>query len=491
MKTKRFRRTARLIAALAACLILCLGMSTNAWAYFNRGTVGISTGQKEVSVTAGSSTTVSVSLSPASDQQTEGCGMAECPQICGEKECLDANGQCTCNGTEYKTYTTSVAVSSSNTSVATASYSNGTLSIRGVSEGTAVLNLTASLRQFSSGSTSVTVHVSKGSSGSGGGGSSSTGGSSTGGSSGSSSSSGSTAGGSSSGNTGGGSGSGVQRPSGGSSAGGGGNAGSSTGGGVTANRVTGEDAQTPTGENGMPAETPDQAASQVTTMNSDRGMITFVPISAGETGADDLAAIQGKQEYVDFQQKDEAGNIVYAWEFLGTDIKNVFDMDFGIQTGTEPFDGCDIFDGQQALYLSFAHDGELPGKASVFLKVPAEMEDGSQWYLYYYDEKTGGAEKVAEALTVENGYVTLELTHCSDYVLCGEEIAAAEDTGSMLSIGGDGTATAQKTTGMTFGKVLLIVLIIIVIVILLVVFAGIRRKKGGSADGEGNGADRS
>ena len=74
-------------------------------------------------------------------------------------------------------------------------------------------------------------------------------------------------------------------------------------------------------------ETPDQAASQVTTMNSDRGMITFVPISAGETGADDLAAIQGKQEYVDFQQKDEAGNIVYAWEFLGTDIKNVFDMD--------------------------------------------------------------------------------------------------------------------------------------------------------------------
>lgn len=489
MKTKRFRRTARLIAALAACLILCLGMSTNAWAYFNRGTVGISTGQKEVFVTEGSSTTVSVSLSPASDQQTEGCGMAECPQICGEKECLDANGQCTCNGTEYKTYTTSVAVFSSNTSVATASYSNGTLSIRGVSEGTAVLNLTASLRQFSSGSTSVTVHVSKGSSGSSGGGSSSSGGSSTGGSSGSSSS-GITAGGSSSGNTGGGSGSGVQRPSGGSSAGGGGNVGgSSTGGGVTANQVTGADTQTPTGENGMPAETPDQAAFQVTTMNSDRGMITFVPISAGETGADYLAAIQGKQEYVDFQQKDEAGNIVYAWEFLGTDIKNVFDMDFGILTGAEPFEGCDFFDGQQALYLSFAHDGELPGKASVFLKVPAEMEDGSQWYLYYYDERTGGAEKVAEALTVENGYVTLELTHCSDYVLCGEKIAASEDTGSMLSIGGDGTATAQKTTGMSFGKVLLIVLIIIVI--LLVVFAGIRRRKGGSADGKGNGADQS
>ena len=84
---------------------------------------------------------------------------------------------------------------------------------------------------------------------------------------------------------------------------------------------------------------------------------------------------------------------------------------------------------------------------------------------------------MAEALTVENGYVTLELTHCSDYVLCGEEIAAAEDTGSMLSIGGDGTATAQKSTGMTFGKVLLIVLIIIVIVILLVVSAGSGEKR--------------
>ena len=57
----------------------------------------------------------------------------------------------------------------------------------------------------------------------------------------------------------------------------------------------------------------------------------------------------------------------------------------------------------------------------------------------------------------------------------------------MLSIGGDGTATAQKTTGMTFGKVLLIVLIIIVIVILLAVFAGSGEKKAALRTGKETG----
>lgn len=46
MKKKgiQWKRKGKVLAALIACMVLCLGMTSNAWAYFNRGTVGISTG---------------------------------------------------------------------------------------------------------------------------------------------------------------------------------------------------------------------------------------------------------------------------------------------------------------------------------------------------------------------------------------------------------------------------------------------------------------
>ena len=117
-------------------LVLMFTMTaTNAWAYFDRGPVKVNAAQSNVSVAVGKSITVSVSTSPSSDKQLPGCGMAECPQSCGEKNCLNADGECTCAGTTYKTYYTDVNVSLGNSSVAKASYSNGVLTIKGVSAG--------------------------------------------------------------------------------------------------------------------------------------------------------------------------------------------------------------------------------------------------------------------------------------------------------------------------------------------------------------------
>ena len=139
--------------------VICLFVmtATMAWAYFDRGPVKVTAAQNSVSVAVGKSTTVSISTSPSSDDQLPGCGMAECPQICGEKNCLDENGECTCNGTEYKTYYTDVTTASSNSSVAKASYNNGVLTITGVSAGEADVTVTAALRQYTS--TTQTIHV--------------------------------------------------------------------------------------------------------------------------------------------------------------------------------------------------------------------------------------------------------------------------------------------------------------------------------------------
>ena len=148
------------VGVLLAVLALCMQVTMPAFAYFQRGDVKIKAGKQSVSLEQGGSESVSVTLTPSSSQQLPGCGMAECPQSCGEKECLDANGECTCNGTTYQTYYAYASAASSNTSVATAKYDNGTVSIKGVGPGTATITLTASLRQFTSTSTTIQVIVS-------------------------------------------------------------------------------------------------------------------------------------------------------------------------------------------------------------------------------------------------------------------------------------------------------------------------------------------
>jgi hypothetical protein len=149
----------RILCILVTALLITMSVYDVADAYFDRGQTSISLGQSSVSLNVDESRAISVSVSPSSDLQTPSCGMAECPQICGEEECLDGNGQCVCAGTEYSTYVTQVSAVSSNSSVAGATYAGGSLTVRGVSAGTVTITLTATLRQFRDSETTLTVTV--------------------------------------------------------------------------------------------------------------------------------------------------------------------------------------------------------------------------------------------------------------------------------------------------------------------------------------------
>ena len=134
-------------------------VTTNVSAFFDRGTVRVNLGQHNANATVGDNITVTVGLSPTVDSHPPGCGMLECPDSCGDT-CLDSNGNCTCAGSTYVDYYTSVKVSSSNPSVANVSYSGGVLSINAVSPGTAIITATGVLREWNNGTDSITVNVS-------------------------------------------------------------------------------------------------------------------------------------------------------------------------------------------------------------------------------------------------------------------------------------------------------------------------------------------
>jgi hypothetical protein len=145
--------------ALALAALLVLGvMPQSAFAYFNRGAVSVELGSQAVEVAAGQTTSVSVAITPSSDNQTEGCGMPKCPQGCSAS-CTDENGQCTCAGKDYKTYYPTAQAVSSNSSVAVATYSSGTLTVYAKQAGEATITLRASLRQYTDAETTLSVKV--------------------------------------------------------------------------------------------------------------------------------------------------------------------------------------------------------------------------------------------------------------------------------------------------------------------------------------------
>lgn len=147
---------------LGLLIVLALALSmlpAQAYAYYNRGSVSVALGTTAVEVQAGATASVTVAITPASDDQTEGCGMPKCPQGCSES-CADENGQCRCSGSEYATYYPSAVATSSNANVAVAAYSGGALSVYGKTEGEAVITVRASLRQFMDAEATLKVTVS-------------------------------------------------------------------------------------------------------------------------------------------------------------------------------------------------------------------------------------------------------------------------------------------------------------------------------------------
>ena len=72
--------------------------------------------------------------------------------------------------------------------------------------------------------------------------------------------------------------------------------------------------------------------------------------------------------------------------------------------------------GGSAYELRFSYHGELPGTFT--FRVPAEgSSPGDTIYLYYLNEDTGVFEGVHTAIVDDEGYVSLNITHCSSYFI--------------------------------------------------------------------------
>ncbi len=379
----------------ACSMLFDLFFSLPAFAYFDRGAVSLMLGNSNITVEKGSSIAVSATLNPASRDELPSCGLPECPQTCGP-ECINETGDCTCNGYDYQTYYATVISASADANIATASYANGVLTIRGINTGTTTITTHGSLRQYSNSPEQV-IHVT------------------------------------------------VTTPSPSAPSNNQSTPPANSGGSSTSPSTVQVLPPSTAAQNNNPpsSSSPTLPGSENQTSTSTQpgstiktsdGIVDLFPLRPNTlTGKDVLQSAKGSGRTVTFQDKDASGNILYSWSFKGKDITNPADIDMTIDFSSDYQDRIESMAKiSDPTYFSFAHSGDLPGKATVNLSTQGNYQNDGSLYLYYYNEETDEISLIAQDLKVANGYVAFDITHCSDYFLTPSPITTKSNSSNFI-----------------------------------------------------------
>ena len=80
---------------------------------------------------------------------------------------------------------------------------------------------------------------------------------------------------------------------------------------------------------------------------------------------------------------------------------------------------------QNSLVVNFSHHGDLPAQARVRMYVgDMGYKEGDKLYLYYYNSESGKLDTLpfsTNYVVDREGYITVDVIHCSDYVLLPEK----------------------------------------------------------------------
>ncbi|GAA0818917.1 LPXTG cell wall anchor domain-containing protein [Clostridium tertium] len=128
-------------------------------------------------------------------------------------------------------------------------------------------------------------------------------------------------------------------------------------------------------------------------------------------------AIAGTDKNISFTQEDGT-----VWTFSGKDIKTDKLNSVKLSVSNIPTKEAKVEIEKltgDAVFIKFDHHGVLPGKASVKVQVDKKKDlVGKNLTFYYYNQETKKIEKISDNVAVdENGYVIVEIYHCSDYFL--------------------------------------------------------------------------
>ena len=154
--------------------------------------------------------------------------------------------------------------------------------------------------------------------------------------------------------------------------------------------------------------------------------------------------------------------LAYTWTFKGSDLAKstvpVSDVNISmaIRLTTEVPQVNRTTPDNKGIVLLFNHSGVLPSTANVTFSAKAKgFQPGQKMYFYYYNATTGQLESQAKEYTVDaDGNVTVQINHCSDYVLLPNKAKTITlDTRSYTMRPGNSYITGVKLNGVVGAKI--------------------------------------
>jgi hypothetical protein len=159
--------------------------------------------------------------------------------------------------------------------------------------------------------------------------------------------------------------------------------------------------------------------------------------------ADVIQKAKDNNKDIEVGVKDTDEKVLYSWTFdkeeLSNSDKDINDVNLSLKVEKAP-DDAPFMDKQDdkkdkdnnddndtvALVIDFDHEGVLPSQASVRIYVGNQegATPGTKVYLYHYNEQLGKLETIPygyQAVVDEEGYITINILQCSDYIVYTKE----------------------------------------------------------------------
>lgn len=139
---------------------------------------------------------------------------------------------------------------------------------------------------------------------------------------------------------------------------------------------------------------------------------------------DDLNASTNNNTDIIYEMYNNARQLMYSWNFENGLVaeEDYIEFESLITFDNSPYE-VEISEelnlpSEEIKYLTFKHHGKLPKSATITVNVSDKFKKNETTSLFYYNETTKKLEEYDKNLIVdENGYVSFQIDHCSDYVL--------------------------------------------------------------------------
>ena len=130
----------------------------------------------------------------------------------------------------------------------------------------------------------------------------------------------------------------------------------------------------------------------------------------------DLGKMKSSQKDFNLNYYDKDKKLIYSWNFNVTELNDIGDFPLMIEFKSDNEEEIDKASNYASgLYVNFKHSGNVPKGTKIKLYVYDKFKDGSNVNVYYYSNNE--LDLVKSNIKVENGYVTFDIDHCSDYFI--------------------------------------------------------------------------